>query len=363
MTNLHILVVDDQHDVRRVLATGIRTLGNHLDVIEVPSGEEAHLEAIRHPIDLLVADVRLPGISGLELVQRIRRRKPDIKVILVTGVEDTSVRRKITEAEVDAFFYKPIHMADFLTAVEHSLGLKDEGFVSPPVVHQEETDDVIVAPPPSIKWISDLRQALNAQAVILIDIVGQVEARAGDLPDPSLEEEWFKIISSILGANARLSHQLKASKPSGFWYLNGAEYHLCVTHLGKSHAGLIVTTYPLGGEHFGIVQEYARLLDMDVQALTIEADELEDFPLEEVQPEESSIENIPLEELPLEDLPELDALFSQAPATKSQDLDSFWDDVAGQDSGAEGAFGPKTLSWEQAMKLGLAPGEENQEEK
>jgi CheY-like chemotaxis protein len=358
MAKLRVLVVDDQHDVRRVLSAGIRTLSADLEVVDVPSGEEAHLEAIRHPIDLLVADIRLPGISGLELVQRIRRRKPDVHIILVTGLEDRSTRRQITEAEVDAFFFKPVHMADFLSAVENSLGLSAQA--SP--VTQPATDEDAPAPHPSIKWISDFRQALDAYAVVLIDILGQVEARAGDLPDPTLEDEWLKIIASILSANTKLSHQLKAHRPGGFWYLEGGDYNLCVTHLGKSHASLIVTSNPLNGEHFKIVQEYAKLLDMDVQALTIEPEELAGMPLEGEQEEEIRIEDIPLEELPLEDLPELDALFSQMAPAQVKNADSFWEDLTSQDSGAEGAFGPKTLTYEQAMKLGLAPGEEPQPE-
>jgi two-component system response regulator (stage 0 sporulation protein F) len=360
MAKLRVLVVDDQHEVRRVLTTGIRTLGENLEVIDVPSGEEAHLEAIRHPVDLLVVDMRLPGISGLELVHRIRRRKPDVHVILVTGLEESSVRRQMTEAEADAFFYKPIHMADFLNAVEHSLGLKDEGFVSPPV----GDEPTIVPPPPSVKWISDLRQALDALAVILFDIVGQVDARAGELPDPSLEDEWLKVISTILSANAKLSHQIKAPRPSGFWYLDGTDYHLCVAHLGKSHAALVVAKKPLKGEQFQAIQEYSKLLDMDVQALTIAPDEMAALPLlEEAQEEEVKIEDIPLEDLPLEDLPELDALFSQGAPALASSADSFWDDLSGKEAGLEGAFGPKTLTYEQAMKLGLAPGEEEKQEK
>jgi two-component system, response regulator, stage 0 sporulation protein F len=355
MAKLRVLVVDDQHEVRRVLTTGIRTLGENLEVIDVPSGEEAHLEAIRHPIDLLVVDMRLPGITGIELVNRIRRRKPDVHVILVTGLEESSIRRQMTEAEADAFFYKPIHMADFLNAVEHSLGLKDDSFASPLAASQEL---LVASPPPTVKWISDLRQALDALAVILFDIVGQVEARAGDLPDPAIEDEWLKVISNVLSANAKLSHLIKASRPSGFWYLDGMDYHLCVTHLGKSHAALVVAKRPLSGENFQMIQEYSRLLDMDVQALTIEPDEMASLPLEEAQEEEVKVEDIPLEDFPLEDLPELDALFSQAAPALSTDADSFWDDLSGKEAGLEGAFGPKTLTYEQAMKLGIGPGEE-----
>lgn len=360
MTALRVLVVDDQHDVRRVLAAGIRTLGAEIDVVDVPSGEEAQLEASRHPLDLLITDVRLPGISGLELVTRIRKRSEDMKVILVTGVEEQSVRRQIAEAGAEAFFYKPIHMADFLNAVEHSLGLKDAGFVSPPAPHDHEgEDDIIVASPPSIKWISDLRQELDALAVILVDILGQVEARAGDLPNPVDESEWLTVISLVLTNNVKLSNFIKAGKPTGFLYLNGSEYHLCLTHLGKSHAALIITKQSLESAQFQIIQDYSRLLDMDVQALKIEQEELEEVPLEETQSDSLDEDEIPLDELSSEDLPALEALFSQSEEMKAQDIDSFWDTLSDEDSSAEAAFGGKTLTYEQALKLGLAPGEED----
>ncbi|MFZ6030748.1 MAG: response regulator [Chloroflexota bacterium] len=365
MASLRVLVVDDQHDVRRVLATGIRTLGADLEVMEMPSGEEAILEATRHSVDLLVTDVRLPGISGLELVNRIRRRSPEMHVILVTGVEESSVRRQITEAGADAFFYKPIHMADFLSAVESSLGLKDEGFVSPPAAKEEKEDGnaVIVAPPPSIKWISDLRKELDALAVILIDILGQVEARAGDLPDPSLEDEWLKLIASVLGSTNKIFPLLKGGKPSGFLYFNGAEYCCCVMYLGKSHAALIFSKHAFETAQFEIVQEYAKLLEMDVQALSMKPDDLE-MSFEERPADEDAAEELSLEDLPIEALPELDAIFSQVQEdSNGGNADSFWEELAGQESGAEGAFGPKTLTYEQAMKLGLTPGEEKQEQK
>ena len=70
MSSYHILIVDDQKDIRRVLVSGLQTLGQKLDVIEVPSAEEAMLLAPRRTFDLIVTDVRLPGISGLDLVKR-----------------------------------------------------------------------------------------------------------------------------------------------------------------------------------------------------------------------------------------------------------------------------------------------------
>ena len=57
-------------------------------MVDVPSGEEALLVASRRPVDLLIADVRLPGISGLELMARVHKRNPELKTILITGLTD-----------------------------------------------------------------------------------------------------------------------------------------------------------------------------------------------------------------------------------------------------------------------------------
>ncbi len=70
MGKQRILIVEDQRDVRRLLRAGLETLELDLEIIDVPSGEEALLLSTRQPFDVLVADVRLPGISGLELKKR-----------------------------------------------------------------------------------------------------------------------------------------------------------------------------------------------------------------------------------------------------------------------------------------------------
>jgi CheY-like chemotaxis protein len=59
-----VLIVDDHRDVRQTLRAGLETLGQGIQVTDVPSGEEAILVLSRQP-NLLVADVRLPGITSL----------------------------------------------------------------------------------------------------------------------------------------------------------------------------------------------------------------------------------------------------------------------------------------------------------
>ena len=69
MTSFRILVVDDQRDVRRLFADGLQMLGPGMDILELPSGEEALLVAFRKTIHLVITDIKLPGISGFDLVK------------------------------------------------------------------------------------------------------------------------------------------------------------------------------------------------------------------------------------------------------------------------------------------------------
>jgi len=72
MANPCILIVDDQKDIVRLLHSTLQTLGHALDIVDAPSGEEALLEASRRKVDLLISDYLLPGMSGVELMKKVR---------------------------------------------------------------------------------------------------------------------------------------------------------------------------------------------------------------------------------------------------------------------------------------------------
>jgi CheY-like chemotaxis protein len=120
----NILLVDDHRDIVRLLHSTLDTLKNkEIKIFEAPSGEEALLESTRHKIDLLVADYKLPGISGVELMHKVRARFPEVQVIFITGMTDKKMRDEMLNAGALAIFDKPIPMADFLDVVERGLGL------------------------------------------------------------------------------------------------------------------------------------------------------------------------------------------------------------------------------------------------
>ncbi len=81
-----VLIVDDHQEIRTVLRANLETLGLDLDLVDVPSGEEAIVEVVGTGIDLLIADVGLPGLSGLELVRKLKTTYEEMQVIIITGI-------------------------------------------------------------------------------------------------------------------------------------------------------------------------------------------------------------------------------------------------------------------------------------
>jgi len=102
-----ILLVEDEQQVRTFAATTLRPKG--YTVLEASNGEEALDLMRRHGghLHMLVTDIVMPGISGKELAQRLKRVRPKIKVLLVSGYPDRSMTGQGIEAEGIHFLQKP----------------------------------------------------------------------------------------------------------------------------------------------------------------------------------------------------------------------------------------------------------------
>jgi PAS domain S-box-containing protein len=107
-----ILLVDDDSDVRAVAAAMLRDAGH--TVIEVGSGGAAleRLDAEASRIDLLIADLAMPGMNGFELARAARQERPDLPVLFVTGFVDLA---RSEESRHETVLQKPFR-ADELTA-------------------------------------------------------------------------------------------------------------------------------------------------------------------------------------------------------------------------------------------------------
>jgi DNA-binding NtrC family response regulator len=107
--DVNILVVDDDPEVREILAETLIEFGYAVE--QAGSGEDA-LPMLRNRPDIrmVISDVRMPGMSGLELVVEAQAMRPDLRVILMSGYflpQPVAVR----------FLKKPFHMQELASAV------------------------------------------------------------------------------------------------------------------------------------------------------------------------------------------------------------------------------------------------------
>ena len=115
-----VLVVDDDAEVRELLADILRGKYN---VLAVPDAREAlELLKLRIP-DLVVCDIIMPGMSGFELLNRLKQDELTAHIPVMLLSSDTSVDSKIegTNIGADAYLSKPFHEAYLLAVVDHLL--------------------------------------------------------------------------------------------------------------------------------------------------------------------------------------------------------------------------------------------------
>ena len=121
MANELILVVED-NDKNRKLVRAVLTFKGY-DIIEAETGEEGvRLAQERHP-SLILMDIRLPGIDGIEALRQLRAEEAtrEIPIMAMTASVMTADRQKITDAGFDAFQSKPLKVSGFIAAVERLL--------------------------------------------------------------------------------------------------------------------------------------------------------------------------------------------------------------------------------------------------
>jgi len=124
-----ILVVDDEEQIRNMCAKFFRREG--FDIRAVASGEEA-LEVMRErPCRVLIIDMELPNMSGLDLGHAVRREWPLSLTIAVTGFGSLFHLVDCREAGFEDYFLKPVDMAGLLRAVERSFAKLDRWLVLP----------------------------------------------------------------------------------------------------------------------------------------------------------------------------------------------------------------------------------------
>ena len=115
-----IFIVDDERDIRELLRTTLERRAYH--IVEFSAGQPCLEQlAINAPPDLILLDYKLPDISGLVVLNRIRERFSDIGIILMTAYGDEDLAIHAIEEEVDAYIRKPFLVDPMLALISQTL--------------------------------------------------------------------------------------------------------------------------------------------------------------------------------------------------------------------------------------------------
>lgn len=116
-----ILVIDDEATVRETFGEILRTVG--FQVLLAADGQEGLKEFQRHvqTIDIILVDMKMPGMNGLQTFAALREIDPQVKVILCSGYSENEIVPQVKDGAITAFLQKPVRIVELLTSIKSAL--------------------------------------------------------------------------------------------------------------------------------------------------------------------------------------------------------------------------------------------------
>lgn len=363
MTLNRVVIIDDEMVLGQLLQAAFATLSGNIEVNVVLNAEEALREIEKIEVQLVVADIKLPGISGMEFTTTLKQKNPQIKIILVSGLNDLELKNKALAAGADAFFPKPIDMRTFLDTSAELLELVTQTSSLPRERARETRSDFLV------DLLISLRQELSALSVSVLDGHGKITASAGDPPEENLAQKIMPHVMNLIGSVDRLSASLQPESPENVISVRGNQYDLVVSPV-DGYILLVFLKHTKSSVKLAIVFDaiasattelHQKLHPVEQEAGT-EASQAVEMMLKQTGglhlPEKSSA-GIPEAATPLTaDEPDFEKLFQAITGkkVKTEEAESFWEAATNKTSFITSSE-PGMLSFDEANQLGLTPRE------
>ena len=120
-----ILIADDEARVLLILRDSLKKLGH--EIVTAQNGREALRMALEQPVDLVITDLRMPGMGGVDLARTIKASKPDTNFIWITAYGCHNVADECARLGILACLDKPLEIREIRRTVREALrGLDDE---------------------------------------------------------------------------------------------------------------------------------------------------------------------------------------------------------------------------------------------
>jgi DNA-binding response OmpR family regulator len=250
MTTRNVLIVDDEPKVAFFLSKALERSNRDYCVSVAHSGEEALEMLNQSPVDLLVTDLRMPGISGLELIRWVRASSPQTRTILITAYGNDEVEAETRRLEAYRYITKPFDIGDFTQAVHEALSdvaVSRPGFV----VLSGESFEVIA------QQLDRLRYDVGARCILLADMQGQRLVEVGDVSSLNTST-LLSLLAGGFAASVELERQFGGGEAVNFNFHEGVHYEVYSANVGDSLFLAIVYDRRVQTSRIGIVWLYTR---------------------------------------------------------------------------------------------------------
>jgi putative two-component system response regulator len=169
----HLLIVDDEESIRNLLKRILEKEGYHC--ITAADAEEASIFLSENPVDLVISDINMPGRSGIQLLEEIRREHPTIGTIIITGKRDKEIADVAISIGAYGYLLKPFQKDQVVVSVKDALRRRMIEIQSNFEIENLEHD------------IEDKRQSLvqaNTRLTLMVDGIIRAMAKAVESRDP-----------------------------------------------------------------------------------------------------------------------------------------------------------------------------------
>lgn len=397
-----ILVVDDHFEMLEFFRSMLELSNSDYQVLAAPSAEEGLLELRRtarsphlqsrdssaeHPIDLLITDVRLPGMSGFDLVRKVRDVRPDLPVMMITAYASAQGKEEANSLGVYRYFEKPLDTDALLAAVHAVLTIdgtldttqtaldvlrtEGDGALAPARRNGSPSNGSMHQRPGQVadsgeKAVGATRRRataaddVTARLEALLSDTGAVQTmlankegtilfRAGEAHGVAVER-LARLLARSLSHSFELAAELASTEPFTIQYQAGERADLYTANIGRDYFLALLFDAQARRGRIGTVWVFAQrairafqeLLPFSEQAVAQTAAQVA-----EKANGTTAQDNVD------DEVMDLFALMEQSDDLPEMDLDAFWEEATADAGGVAG----DGLSFEEAVERGLLPQE------
>ena len=246
----HILIVDDEPKVAFFLRKALLRLEEGYRVSTAASGSEALHLLEKEPVNLVITDLRMPEMSGMELMEHIRARGLPCRLVLMTAYGNAEIEAAGYRLGACRYISKPFSLQELIETVNAALEEADVPGGDVLMLSEERFGDIT-------RSMTGLRFEVGAQCIVLADVTGSVIASVGDVQGLDLST----IVSLAGGSFATASGMARCLGEKESLTLNyheGVKYEVYSSNVNDDLFLVLIFSKTSQRSRIGIVWLYIR---------------------------------------------------------------------------------------------------------